>query len=146
MQKTKLVALDKSINPPVMVSANVQGEVNLLSGGVTRYNGTADGAVRPAYQVQPDLNVLEAAIESVRSLIRLQFFADVFLLLSAQNYTSMTATEVAERHQEKMLVLGPVLERLKNERLDPLIDRAFDGYCHSGRCQTLPACQIYGNR
>ena len=38
----------------------------------------------------------------------------------------MTATEVAERHQEKMLVLGPVLERLKNELLDPLIDRAFN--------------------
>jgi len=126
MQKTKLVALDKSTNPPVMVSANVQGEVNLLPGGVTRYNGAADGAVRPAYQVQPDLNSLEAAIESVRATIRSQFFADVFLALSAQNYTGMTATEVAERHQEKMLVLGPVLERLKNELLDPLIDRAFN--------------------
>lgn len=126
MQKTKLVALDKSTNPPVMVSANVQGEVNLLPGGITRYNGSADGAVRPAYQVQPDLNALEAAIESVRALVRSQFFADVFLSLSAQNYAGMTATEVAERHQEKMLVLGPVLERLKNELLDPLIDRAFN--------------------
>ena len=38
----------------------------------------------------------------------------------------MTAAEVAERHQEKLLVLGPVLERLKNELLDPLIDRAFN--------------------
>ena len=46
-------------------------------------------------------------------------------MLSAQNYSNMTAAEVAERHQEKMLVLGPVLERLKNELLDPLIDRAF---------------------
>ena len=138
MQKTKLVALDKSTNPPVMVSANVQGEVNLLPGGVTRYNGTADGAVRPAYQVQPDLNALEAAIESVRALIRSQFFADVFLSLSAQNYTGMTATEVAERHQEKMLVLGPVLERLKNELLDPLIDRAFNLLSRQGWLPTPP--------
>lgn len=138
MQKTKLVALDKSTNPPVMVSANVQGEVNLLPGGVTRYNGAADGAVRPAYQVQPDLNALEAAIESVRTLIRSQFFADVFLSLSAQNYTGMTATEVAERHQEKMLVLGPVLERLKNELLDPLIDRAFNLLSRQGLLPTPP--------
>lgn len=125
MQKTKLVALDKSTNPPMMVSANVQGEVNLLPGGLTRYSGTTDAAVKPAYQVQPDLSALEASIDSVRATIRSQFFADVFLMLSAQNYSNMTAAEVAERHQEKMLVLGPVLERLKNELLDPLIDRAF---------------------
>ena len=125
MQKTKLVALDKSTHPPMMVSANVQGEVNLLPGGITRYNGTTDAAVKPAYQVQPDLKSLEASIQSVRDTIRAQFFADVFLMLSTQNYSNMTAAEVAERHQEKLLVLGPVLERLKNELLDPLIDRAF---------------------
>ena len=138
MQKTKLVALDKSTNPPVMVSANVQGEVNLLPGGVTRYNGTSDGAVKPAYQVQPDLQSLEAAIQSVRSTIRSQFFADIFLSLTAQSYAGMTATEVAERHQEKMLVLGPVLERLKNELLDPLIDRAFNLLARQGLLPPAP--------
>ena len=65
-------------------------------------------------------------------------FADVFLSLSAQNYTGMTATEVAERHQEKMLVLGPVLERLKNELLDPLIDRAFNLLSRQGLLPTPP--------
>ncbi len=126
MQKAKLVALDKNTNPPVMVSTSVQGEVNLLPGGITRYNGTTDGAVKPAYQVQPDLASLQAAIQAVRTTIRSQFFADVFLAMSAQNNPNMTAAEVAERHQEKMLVLGPVLERLKNELLDPLIDRVFN--------------------
>ncbi|MBO7238032.1 MAG: head-tail connector protein [Elusimicrobiaceae bacterium] len=125
MQKTKLIALDKNTNPPMMVSSNVQGEVNLLPGGLTRYNGTTDAAVKPAYQVPVDLNALEASIDKVKRTIQGQFFADVFLMLSAQNFTNMTATEVAERHQEKMLVLGPVLERLKNELLDPLIERTF---------------------
>ncbi len=138
MQKTKLVALDKSTNPPVMVSANVQGEVNLLPGGITRYNGTSDGSVKPAYQVQPDLQSLEASIQSVRSTIRSQFFADIFLSLTAQSYAGMTATEVAERHQEKMLVLGPVLERLKNELLDPLIDRAFNLLARQGLLPPAP--------
>lgn len=126
MQKTKLVALDKNTNPPMMVSSNVQGEVNLLPGGLTRYNGTADAAIKPAYQIQVDLQALELSIEKVKQTIKGQFFADVFLMLSSQNYANMTATEVAERHQEKMLVLGPVLERLKNELLDPLIERTFN--------------------
>lgn len=136
MQKTKLVGLDKSTDPPMMVSSNVQGEVNLLPGGITRFNGTTDAAVKPAYQVQPDLKSLEASIQSVRDTIRAQFFADVFLMLSTQNYSNMTAAEVAERHQEKLLVLGPVLERLKNELLDPLIDRAFNVLFRQG---LLPA-------
>ena len=37
----------------------------------------------------------------------------------------MTATEVAERHEEKLVLLGPVLQRLNSEFLDPLIEDAF---------------------
>ena len=125
MQKTKLVALDKNTNPPMMVSSGVQGEVNLLPGGLTRYSGTTDAAVKPAYQVQVDMAALENSIEKVKNTIKSQFFADVFLMLSTQNYSNMTAAEVAERHQEKLLVLGPVLERLKNELLDPLVERSY---------------------
>lgn len=143
MQKTKLIALDKNTNPPMMVSANVQGEVNLLPGGLTRYNGTTDAAVKPAYQVPVDLQALEASIAQVKQTIKSQFFADVFLMLSTQNYTQMTATEVAERHQEKMLVLGPVLERLKNELLDPLIERSFDLMYRRGVIP-LPPPQMQG--
>ncbi len=141
MQKTKLVALDKNTNPPMMVSANVQGEVNLLPGGLTRYSGSgADAAVKPAYQVPVDLNALEQSIERVKQTIKSQFFADVFLMISAQNFSNMTATEVAERHQEKMLVLGPVLERLKNELLDPLIERTFAIMFRRGVVPLPPAC------
>lgn len=125
MQKTKLVALDKNTNPPVMVSASVQGEVNLLPGGITRCNSLTDAAVKPAYQVQPDIQALDQAMEQVRSIIRAQFFADVFIMLATQDMPRMTAAEVAERRQEKMLLLGPVLQRLKTELLDPLIERTY---------------------
>ena len=47
-------------------------------------------------------------------------------MLANATDTRMTATEVAERHEEKLLMLGPVLERLHNELLDPLIDITFN--------------------
>ncbi len=125
MQKTKLVALDKNTNPPVMVSAHVQGEVNLLPGGITRCNSLSEAAVKPAYQVQPDLAALEQTMQQVRDIIRSHFFADVFVMLSSQEVANMTAAEVAERRQEKMLLLGPVFERLKTELLDPLVERTY---------------------
>jgi hypothetical protein len=50
----------------------------------------------------------------------------------------MTATEVSERHEEKMLMLGPVLERMHNEILDPLIDITFDQMADSGILPPAP--------
>lgn len=143
MQKTKLVALDKSTNPPLMVSNNVQGEINLLPGGITRYSNTTDAAVKPVYQVQPDLKSLEFSIEQTRQRVQEQFFADLFLMISSIDAGKMTATEVAERAQEKMMVLGPVLERLKNELLDPLIERAFN-ICKRAGILPPPPKEIQG--
>ena len=138
MQKAKLVALDKNTNPPVMVSASVQGEVNLLPGGITRCNSLTDAAIKPAYQVQPDLQSLDQAIEQVRQTIRAHFFADVFVMLSSQEPSTMTAAEVAERRQEKMLLLGPIFQRLKTELLDPLIERVFDILQRQGLLPPIP--------
>lgn len=143
MQKAKLVALDKNTNPPVMVSASVQGEVNLLPGGITRCNSLTDAAVKPAYQVQADLASLENALESVRQTIRAHFFADVFVMLFSQDVPNMTAAEVAERRQEKMLLLGPVLQRLKTELLDPLIERTYYILLRQGVIPPAPEA-LYG--
>ena len=47
-------------------------------------------------------------------------------MMQGDTRSGITATEVAERHEEKLLMLGPVLERLHNELLGPLIDTTFD--------------------
>ena len=49
---------------------------------------------------------------------------DLFLTLADRR--NMTATEVAERVQEKMLLLGPALGRLQSELLDPVVTRVFN--------------------
>ena len=46
--------------------------------------------------------------------------------LQLQQGPQMTATEVIQRNEEKMRLLGPVLGRLQSELLKPLIDRAFN--------------------
>jgi hypothetical protein len=45
--------------------------------------------------------------------------------LQLQQGPQMTATEVIQRNEEKMRLLGPVLGRLQSELLKPLIDRVF---------------------
>jgi len=128
MQEDKLMALDKLVNPPMTAPASVlrAGGVNLLPGGVTFHDETMSHVgVKPTYQINPDLQGITLAIQEVQQAIRETFFSDLFLMLAQSDRRQMTAREVAERHEEKLLMLGPVLERLESELLDPLIDRTF---------------------
>lgn len=127
LQINKLIALDKVTNPPVQVDASVQGEANMLPGGVTRFSAMlANAGVKPAYQVNPDLQAIELTIEKTQNAIKEKSFANLFLMLiDAERGQPITATEVTERQSEKLSVLGPVLERLEGELLNPLIERTF---------------------
>jgi hypothetical protein len=59
-------------------------------------------------------------------------------MMANDSRSNVTATEVAERHEEKLLMLGPVLERLHNELLSPLIDLAFSYADRAGILPTPP--------
>jgi hypothetical protein len=60
--------------------------------------------------------------EQRRNAIRDTFYVNQLMM---QNGPQMTATEVVQRNEEKMRLLGPVLGRLQSELLRPLIDRTF---------------------
>jgi hypothetical protein len=89
-------------------------------------------SIQSLYQVNLDLSHLLNDIQDVRERINASFFADLFLMLANDNRSGTTATEIAERHEEKLLMLGPVLERLHNEMLDPMIDVCFNHLLEGG--------------
>ena len=124
-QLRKGQAIDYQTKPPLQVPTSMKNrDVETLPGGVSFYDGQTAG-IKTAFEVNLDLNALLMDIQDVRERIRGSFYADLFLMLANATDTRMTATEVAERHEEKLLMLGPVLERLHNELLDPLIEITF---------------------
>jgi hypothetical protein len=139
----KLEGLHKVVEPPVKAPGHPSDlVVNSFPGGVT-FDVTAGGGdargLSPLYEVAPDINALRADIADVQRRIREGFFNDIFLMLAGGNVSDrMTAREIAERHEEKMLILGPVLERLQDELLTPMIDRAFRFLVDSGRIPEIP--------
>jgi hypothetical protein len=126
-QLRKANAIDYQTKPPLQVPAGMKGrDLDYLPGGVTYVDAPgAQNAVSTLFNVQLDLQHLLFDIQDVRERIRGAFYADLFLMLASTVPGRMTATEVAERHEEKLLMLGPVLERLHNELLKPLIDETF---------------------
>ena len=105
----------------------------MLPGGITFYDAASPQAgIRSMFEVNLDLSHLLNDIQDVRQRVREAFSADLFLMLANQTDTRMTATEVAERHEEKMLMLGPTVERLHNEMLNPLVDITFSRLVEAG--------------
>lgn len=136
-QLRKGQAIDYQVNPPLQVPTKYkEASKARLPGGVFYVDSMGnDKGVRSAFDVQLNLQHLLLDIQDVRERIRSAYYADLFLMLANDTRSGITATEVAERHEEKLLMLGPVLERLHNELLSPLIDITFD-YCR--RADILP--------
>ena len=126
MKKDFLVALAKVNNPPVMVSGDIQGEANMLPNGVTRYSATTpNSGARPAYQIDPRLRDMQISMDKLEDEIGENFFRQLFQMLATSQEGQMTAFEVAKRYEEKLALLGPVIEHLEGELLTPLITRTF---------------------
>ncbi|MGD0107280.1 MAG: portal protein [Rhodopila sp.] len=126
-QRRKAQAIDKMVNPPLKAHISMKNEpAIMLPGGVTFVTDMsgANSGIAPVYEVQPRLAEMLEDIQDVRQLIGKMFFVDLFQMLS-DSEKEMTAFEVARRQEEKLIVLGPVIERNENEGLDPDLDRIF---------------------
>ncbi len=121
-------AIDYQINPPLIMPTTARdNEVDFEPGGRSFIDAPSQkDVVQSAWQVSTDVNALRQDIAEAQQRINAAFSVDMFLMLSGQQLGKMTATEVAERHEEKLMMLGPVLSRLNNEVLKPLIERTFN--------------------
>ena len=128
-QKRKIEAIDKMVNPPMVADVMLKNErTSLLPGDVTYISGLAQssgGGFRPVYEINPRIQELMLDIKETQERIKRAFYADLMLMFATSDNTQMTAREVEERHQEKLLVLGPYMERLNNELFDKVITRTF---------------------
>ncbi len=125
MRRDGLESLAREVRPPLAVSA-AAGQVapDITPGAVNYISPLAQGqiGIAPLYQVRANLQALESTAAGYQEQIRRVFFNDLFAMLANLDQR-MTATDVAERNAEKMLLLGPVLDRLRSELFQPLIER-----------------------
>lgn len=127
-ERRKYQAIDKIVNPPLQGPSSLKNKLNGNSVGpndIVWHEQNSEG-LRSIYDFRPDLNAIAGEIMNVEGRVKRAFYEDLFLMLANTDRRQITAREVAEKHEEKLLMLGPVLERLHTELLDPLIDRTFN--------------------
>lgn len=137
--KRKAQALDKLVNPPMLADIELKNQpASLLPGGVT-YSAKAQGVgFKPVYQVNPPVREISEDIKEVQDRIRRIFFNDLFMMFQELQAEPRSAAAVDARREEKLVMLGPVLERLQNEGLDPAIDRTFNIMLRGGLLPPAP--------
>jgi len=121
----KLVGIYKVIEPP-LVSNQHSTLINSLPGGVS-YATDAYGngqALTPLYQIKPDIAAIAQDIEQMKETIKAGFFNQLFLMFSTDPGDRKTTYEIARLQEEKMSMLGPMIERLIS-MLRRAIDRVF---------------------
>ena len=127
-ERRKAQAIDKMVAPPLLAPVGLRNAlIDNVAGGVTYYD-IAQGreGVKSLYDVRPDINALVADIAETGAEIDEAFYTDMFLAISRmEGVQPRNEMEIFERKEEKLLQLGPALERMNDECLDPLIDRTF---------------------
>jgi hypothetical protein len=139
MERRKLQALDKIVNPPMVGPTSLRNRRSSVLPGDTTYvdDASVNGGFRPAYQITFPFNELLESINATEKRISDAFYKDLFLMIS-QIDTGVTATEIAARQEEKLMMLGPVYLRLNDEMLDHTVEGTFQYILKAGMLPPPP--------
>lgn len=135
MEKTILKAGNKMVDPPIQVTDDgfilpietAPGSLIYREPGVEKAE---------ALEFRGQLPWAEDKAQQKRDFIRKCFYTD-WLKMEKQN-VEMTAYEVADRREEKLRMIAPMLGRLATELHSPMIARTYGMLNSSGRLPAAP--------
>ena len=135
MVETAMKAAAKQVDPPLLVpDDSMLSPIRMSAGSLNYYRSGSRDRIEPLQIGQATTATLNQENQR-REAIQKTFHIDQ-LMISSQR--SMTATEVVQRNEEKMRILGPALSRLQSELLQPMILRVFNIMLRNKLFQVAP--------
>ncbi len=137
IDKTVLQGAQKMVDPPLMVpDQGFIGAIRVAPGAISyfRQGLSAEDRIVPL-QTGGVPQLGEDLAQGRRNRIREMFYVDQ---LQMSEGPQMTATEVLQRAEDRMRLLGPVVGRAQAELLGPLLERVFGLMLRAGRLPEPP--------
>lgn len=133
-------AIEKQVRPPLVADMSMKNQPSSTLPGHITYaqNLSAGTGIRSVYTVNPDIGGMEKLIEQVEARIKVGLFNDIILMLSSNPGDRRTAYETAQLVQERLQVLGPVIEGLLDESLKPKLKRIYNILTRKGMLPPMP--------
>lgn len=145
LEQAEAKLLAKLVDPPMKGPAALKtGRPSLLPGDFTAVDDSAINAKLEPMQVV-DVRAFETTEMWKRQVIEridAAYSVDVWQMFAQAEQNEKdpqkTAYEIAAKKEEKLQVLGPMLERLHGEMLNPLINRTFNILMRRGEIPPPP--------
>lgn len=133
-------AIEKQVRPPLIADVSLKNQPSSIRPGEVTYVASlgANTGMRPIYEVNPDINGMRELIKEIQQRVKVGMFNDLFLMLEQAPDAKMTAYEVAQKVQEKLQVLGPVIENIITDSLKPKLKRIFGILSRKGMIPPAP--------
>lgn len=141
LESEKLRLIDLISKPPLAAPEHLRNKGASLTPGSMVYVTPlqTQQQVTPIYTPSHGaLQQVMAEIATVENRVKAAFFADLFRMLDYLDDRQRTAYEISERKEEKIAMLGPQLESLTDEVLDPVIERVYAILDRLGRLPMPP--------
>ena len=128
-----LQALEKVVDPANLTTERgLISDLDLGAAGLTVVRNIDDLV---PYESKANFNASTLLVEDLRNRIRQTFLVDQ---LELKESPAMSATEVNARVDLMQRLLGPVLGRLQNDFLNPMIERTFRILWRAGLINDMP--------
>ncbi len=139
-EKRTAQAVEKMLNPPIVGPASMKKEpISMLPGSFTAVDEReGQKGLRAMHEINFNIKDAEFKAEGCRQRIRRAFYEDLFLMMAQDQRSGTTAREVQERHEEKLLAVGPVMNRLTDDLYQPSIDIIFSIMVKTGLVPPAP--------
>ena len=128
-----LKAREKVIDPALLVQERAL--INTLNLGPGAQNVVRDVNQIKAFESAARFDVVEATIVRLQAAVQKYFYIDQ---LELKESPAMTATEVQVRYELMQRLLASTMARLKEDFLDPLLQRTFNLLYRAGELGALP--------
>lgn len=126
-----------ALQPPMLaVHKSLLSNLDLRPAGLTIVRGSVENIKQ--FETHARFDVSQMTTEDFRNSIKSVFYLDKLMLPPRTETGEMTAYEVSERLSQMQRVLGPVLNRLNTEMLQPLITNSFKTLLRRGQLPPMP--------
>lgn len=143
LQKMMDALAEKMAFPPVLAPEELEGEIDPNAMGVTYFSRdlVQGGSLPKEWMTQGRYDIGLQRVQERQKAINDSFHVDLFQMFG-QLQKQMTAREVSERAQEKLIQFSPTFSRLTSELFNPLLERVFGILLRAGRFGEVPTGMI----
>jgi hypothetical protein len=133
--KALIKSVQLSVEPPLIITKGVKGNVNFFPLGQTILDNPADRV--QAFQFPTNFNIGVQQINDMREQLTKKFRADIFNLLSSLPQ-QMTAFQASAIQGEKISLLIPIVTRSSSQLLIPKLNKTFHELAQAQRLPPPP--------